>query len=70
MRNAGVEATVLWKFIHPAVPANRFHDAAYLKSRLVVLPVHQDLTEENIITMKKAAAPFLDVKPAMGDTRS
>jgi len=40
----GIETINFWRYFHPACPAERFPDTAWLRSRIVEVPCHQDLT--------------------------
>ena len=44
LKGKGVITHPWWDGFHPEVPWNEFPDAAYLKTRLFGLPIHQDLT--------------------------
>lgn len=39
----GIESDPYWDFFHPAVPWEEFPEAAYLKTHVLALPIHQDI---------------------------
>jgi dTDP-4-amino-4,6-dideoxygalactose transaminase len=41
----GIESDPYWDFFHPAVPWKDFPEAAYLKTHVLALPIHQDIGE-------------------------
>jgi dTDP-4-amino-4,6-dideoxygalactose transaminase len=41
----GIESDPYWDFFHPAVPWEEFPEAAYLKTHVLALPIHQDIGE-------------------------
>jgi dTDP-4-amino-4,6-dideoxygalactose transaminase len=44
----GVNVRTYWEHLPPAVDPERFPDAAWLRDRILVLPVHQGLTNEGV----------------------
>jgi len=54
MELAGIDACILWASVHPAFPLDEFQDVVYLKSHLVVLPVHQELTHADLLRIESA----------------
>jgi len=55
----GISAARWWETFHPAVPWNTFPEAASLKNRTLVLPVHQDLDDSGVERMGRAALALL-----------
>lgn len=54
MELAGIEACMLWASVHPTFLLDEFQDVVYLKSHLVVLPVHQELTHADLLKIESA----------------
>jgi perosamine synthetase len=52
-RARGVHAFALWSGLHPAFPAGRFPDAAWLKRQVIALPAHQDLDEDDLALLRE-----------------
>jgi dTDP-4-amino-4,6-dideoxygalactose transaminase len=48
LEKRGVKAVLLWKHPHPSLPVDEFPRAARLRSTVVALPVHQDLTSGDL----------------------
>lgn len=48
MKQKGVTTHPWWDMFHEAVPWRQYPDAVFLKTRLMGLPVHQDLTPEQV----------------------
>ena len=46
--NRGVNVRTYWEHLPPAVDPERFPEAAWLRDRILVLPVHQGLTNEGV----------------------
>ena len=46
LETSGIEAELFWSDFHPAFPAQEFQESTYLKTRVVALPIHQDLDQE------------------------
>ncbi|MGE3914028.1 MAG: hypothetical protein AB7K36_32080, partial [Chloroflexota bacterium] len=44
----GVNVRTYWEQLPPGVDPARFPDAAWLRDRILVLPVHQGLTNEGV----------------------
>ncbi|WP_404800643.1 DegT/DnrJ/EryC1/StrS family aminotransferase [Anaeromyxobacter paludicola] len=44
----GVETVDFWRTGHPACPAERFPEVAMLRRRVLELPIHQDLSPEDV----------------------
>jgi dTDP-4-amino-4,6-dideoxygalactose transaminase len=55
LQRHGISPLNLWAFPHPALPAERFPQAAELRSRLVGLPVHQELRSRDLERIVRAA---------------
>ncbi len=49
----GVAAHALWRSGHPSLPRERFPEASWLRSHVVVLPVHQQLEENDLSLLKR-----------------
>jgi dTDP-4-amino-4,6-dideoxygalactose transaminase len=61
-----IYSAIWWDQRHPAVDWSEFPDAAELKQRVLALPVHQDLDDEQIERMLTALGDC----PALGGTTS
>lgn len=48
LRARGIEGLDFWSVAHPALPASRFPHAAALRSRIVGIPVHQELRPDHL----------------------
>ncbi len=48
LASRGVETVDFWRSGHPACPAERFPEVASLRRRVLELPLHQDLTPEDV----------------------
>jgi perosamine synthetase len=57
----GIEAVDFWRAFHPACPAAEFPEVAGLRTSMMEIPCHQDLT---LKTMKRIAACVRDVLTA------
>jgi dTDP-4-amino-4,6-dideoxygalactose transaminase len=66
----GIEAVDFWRDFHPACNAREFPEVAKLRTSVVEIPCHQDLTLE---TMEKIVNVVRDVmseaNPAYGTSR-
>lgn len=51
-----IEAIALWSAHHGSLPAARFAYVQSLRARLVGLPVHQELRDEDVVRMAEAVA--------------
>jgi hypothetical protein len=49
----GVRATTLWSILHPALPVDAHPEAMRLRRETAVLPVHQDLDEEDVELLRR-----------------
>jgi len=54
LRRLGIPAFSFGEDLHPRLDLRKFPDAKYLSEHLVLLPVHQNLSEANIAVMLKA----------------
>jgi len=52
----GIRALDVWSQAHPAVPVGGFPQAAFLRSRVVGLPVHQELRAQDVDRISAAVA--------------
>ena len=59
MERANIEAGMLWSSVHPAFPLDEFPEVAYLKSHLIVVPVHQGLTQVDLGRMKSVVERYV-----------
>jgi CelD/BcsL family acetyltransferase involved in cellulose biosynthesis len=66
----GINAVPLWASPHPSCPVKRFPRAAALRRRLVAVPVHQELSLEDVPRIatalrrgRRRAAPTLRLEP-------
>jgi hypothetical protein len=50
-----------WGFFHDAVDWNRFPDAKWLKSHVLGLPIHQNLTTTHMDAIANAVGSYIDV---------
>jgi dTDP-4-amino-4,6-dideoxygalactose transaminase len=48
LRTKGIQATTWGGVVHPSCPMISFPDADHLNRNLVMLPVHQSLTEDDL----------------------
>ena len=48
LRRRGIDALDFWSVPHPTLPASRFPRAAALRSRIVGIPVHQELRSRDL----------------------
>lgn len=48
LRRRGIPAFTFGEVLHEALPVSEFPDAAYLSANLILLPIHQDLSPEQI----------------------
>ena len=48
LRRRGIPAFTFGEVLHDALPLGEFPDAAYLSANLILLPIHQDLSPEQI----------------------
>ena len=49
LNKLSIYAISWWSGYHPGIFWDKYQDACYLKNNILVLPVHQDLSKENII---------------------
>jgi perosamine synthetase len=61
----GVRALDFWSVPHPSLPAERFPRAASWRARLVGLPVHQELTEQDLDRLAKVMGPRRRARPPL-----
>ncbi|GEM_PF-1378666 len=67
MKQAGIEADILWSSVHPDLPLDDFPEVAFLKSHLVVLPVHQDLAPADLSRIQEAVDRFIHLQQSTHD---
>ncbi|MGI9293321.1 MAG: DegT/DnrJ/EryC1/StrS family aminotransferase [Pseudomonadales bacterium] len=58
LEDHSLPAVFWWPTEHPAVPWGEFPDAAYLKSHLVAIPVHQELSPDDLQAYALALQQF------------
>ena len=59
----GIEAVNFWRDFHPACDAREFPEAAKLRTSIVEIPCHQDLTLETMAKMVDVIRDVLAVEP-------
>lgn len=70
LRGRGIEAVDFWRFGHPTVERGRFPTVERLRSRLVELPCHQDLTPEHLQRVVDAARDAVRGRKAAREART
>jgi perosamine synthetase len=60
----GIEAVDFWRDFHPACNAQEFPDAAKLRTSVVEIPCHQDLTLETMAKIVNAVRDVLTAEPS------
>jgi perosamine synthetase len=68
-RARGLEADPHWPHVHPAFRASEFPAAAYLKSHVVALPVHQDLTDGDLAHMSSVLSDWVNTAQGTAEIR-
>jgi len=66
----GIEAVDFWRDFHPACNSREFPEAAKLRTSIVEIPCHQDLTLKTMAAMVSVVRDVLatEVKPARADS--
>lgn len=64
LRENGVLGLDLWSTPHPALPAGRFERAGRLRAELIGLPVHQELSADDLRRISEAARPAVASRAA------
>jgi dTDP-4-amino-4,6-dideoxygalactose transaminase len=54
LRERGIPATTWGGVIHPSLSLSEFPDAEFLYRKVIMLPVHQDLTERDLDLMVRS----------------
>jgi len=60
LRARGVKSYAWWRFMHDAVPWTEFPDAAFLKTHILGLPVHQDLDMDHMERIGREVREILE----------
>lgn len=65
----GIEAVDFWRDFHPACNAREFPEAAKLRTSIVEIPCHQDLTLETMATIAKVVREVISTYPIREKSR-